>query len=155
MGMRLRSDLFRSGVRVALCAALVSGALVAGAVPASAECESIWVRAYDVSMKVDRDVYGYGDTVVVEASVTRMDTGAPVANAGFVAHVSEKQWVAGIAYTDAAGHAVARLKVRRKDFGPGPVELNGIAFEEVVDTTCATVTEYGEQTIPDAFRVKP
>lgn len=150
-----RSSRSRRGVRLALCAALVSGAVVAGAGAAAAECESVWVPAYDLTMEVDRAVYRLGDTVRVEATVTRADSGTPVEDAVFVTYAHTKRWIAGFTRTDAAGHAVAKLKLGRKSVEPGSVRLHGIAYDEIADATCATVTEYGEQEIPNAFRVKP
>ncbi|HEV2756204.1 MAG TPA: hypothetical protein VG318_10580 [Actinomycetota bacterium] len=139
-----------------LCGILAAPVLSSATAAAAPACESVWVRAYDVSMEVERDTYRIGDTVRVDATVTRTDTGMPVAGAKFVAIVPYRKAILyGIETTDAAGQAVAELELKRKHVPPGPARLIGIAYEEVADTTCATVVEYGKKTIRNAFVVKP
>ncbi len=139
-----------------LCAALVTGGLFSGAATAAPACETVWVRTYDVSLDVGRKVYRIGDTARVEATVTRRDTATPVADVKFVAIVPYPEaLVLDIDKTDAAGHAVAELRLKRKYVRPGPARLIGIAYNEVADTTCATVVEYGQKRIRKAFVVKP
>jgi hypothetical protein len=142
--------------RIALCAAVLSGILVTGATPASAECETIWVEAYTVTLDVGRRVYRVGDTARVEAKVTRNDTGAPVAGATFAALVPfRKTMLVDVDETNAAGRAVAELKLKKKSVRPGPARLYSIAYYEVADATCARLVEYGEKKLRKAFVIKP
>ncbi|MFN2586791.1 MAG: hypothetical protein ABR613_01550 [Actinomycetota bacterium] len=146
---------FRS-LWLALCTALVGGGLLSGAAVAAPDCETVWVRSYDVALDVGRKVYRIGETVRVEATVTRRDTGTPAANVKFVAIVPyRKALLVDIEMTDSAGRAVAKLKLKREHVRPGPARLVGIAYDEVAETTCATVVEYGQKRIRKAFVVKP
>ncbi len=153
--MGTRGTVARRFVGVAVCG-LLAAPVLSPTAAAAPNCESVWVRSYDVSMKVDRETYRIGDTVRVDATVTRIDTGMPVAGAKFVAMVPyRKALVYGIETTDAAGHAVAELELKRKHVQPGPARLMGFAYDEVADTVCGPVVEYGEKTIRNAFVVKP
>ncbi|MDQ3981208.1 MAG: hypothetical protein M3271_00845, partial [Actinomycetota bacterium] len=60
--MKLRA----TGLRIGLCGALLTGLLVTGAAPAAADCESIWIEAYTVTLEVGRNVYRVGETARVE-----------------------------------------------------------------------------------------
>ncbi|MDQ4026406.1 MAG: hypothetical protein M3217_13105 [Actinomycetota bacterium] len=153
--MRATASLRWAGTRVALCAALIGGGLFTGAAAAAPSCETVWVRSYHVSLDVGRDTYRIGDIVRVEARVTRNDTGTPVAGAKFVAIVPYREaLVLAVEKTDAAGRAVAELELKRRYVSPGPARLIGIAYNEVADTTCATVVEYGKKTLRRAFVVR-
>lgn len=155
MSMKVVSNR-RLSLRVALCAALVSGLVVTGGSSALADCEAVWVDVYEVQVEVGRATYRVGDTAVVDATVTRSDTGAPVADANFVAIVSgpRKGWAFGWNKTDADGRATARMKLKKGEVTPGPMDLRAVAYEETADTTCAQVYEYGETEIDEAFVVK-
>jgi hypothetical protein len=151
MGMHV----VRRAAGVVLCALLAVPALPGSGV-ASPVCESVWVKSYDVSLEVARKTYRAGDTARVDATVTRKDTGTPVAGVKLVAIVPyRKALILDVAKTDSAGRAVAELELKRKHVQPGPARLIGIAYEEVADTTCATVVEYGEKRIRKAFVVRP
>ena len=148
----------RLTLRAGLCAALVSGLVVSGGSSALADCETVWVEVYDVQVDVGRSKYHLGDTVVVDATVTRSDSGAPVADAEFVAVATgaRKGWVFGWNRTDAQGHATARMKLKKDQVKPGPMDLRAVAFEETADAaSCAQVYEYGEKKVKKAFVVKP
>jgi hypothetical protein len=142
-------------LRIGLCVAVMAGLLAGGAAPASADCESIWVEAYTVKLDVGRKVYRVGDTARVEGTVTRTQTGAPVAGAKFVAIVPfEDAMLVNMKKTDAAGRAEAELKLKRRAVELGPARLHAIAYYEVADTTCASVVEYGEKKLRKAFVIK-
>ena len=154
--MKVRSDVPSRVARIATCAALVSTVLFTGAASAGTTCETVWVESYDVSLEVGRKVYHFGDTARIDATVTRKDTGTPVAGVKFVAIVPYRDtMLLDIEETDVNGHATAELKLRRKDVQPGPANLRGIAYEEVAGNMCASVVEYGEKRIRRAFVVKP
>lgn len=154
--MAVRHAVVRRIVGAVLCGVLSAPVVSPATAAAAPACESVWVRSYDVSLEVDRDTYRIGDTVRVDATVTRIDTGMPVAGVEFVALVPyRKSLVLDYERTDAAGHAVAELELKRKHVRPGPARLIGIAYEEVADVTCARVVEYGEKRIRKAFVVKP
>ena len=147
----------RFGLRIGLCAALVSGLLIAGGSSALAACETVWVDVYDVQVEVGRSTYRLGETAVVDAVVTRTETGDPVAGADFVviATGARKGWVFGWDETDAEGRATARLKLKKKTFRPGPIDLRAVAMEQRADAaSCAQVYEYGETIVENAFVVK-
>ena len=141
-----------------MCAALVSGLVVAGGSSALADCETVWVEVYDVQVGVDRSTYRLGDTVTVDATVTRSDTGAPVANTDFVAIATGRRdgWVFGWNKTDAQGHVIARMKLKKDEVETGPMDLRAVALQETADAaSCAQVYEYGETKIKKAFVVRP
>ena len=139
-----------------MCAALASSVVVVGSAPASADCESIWVEAYEVELEIGRKVYRIGETARVEGTVTRADTGAPVAGADFVAILPfKKSMVIDVERTDSSGHAVAKLRLKRKYVRPGPARLWAVAYDKVADTTCAEVLEYGEKRLRKACVIRP
>lgn len=143
--------------RIVLGGALVAGMLVAGGTSALAECETVWVDAYDVEMQTDRTSYRVGESALIAASVTRTDTGAPVAGADFVAYVMGKR--SGFVYTwgttDADGRALVKLKLKKGEIELGPAKLVGRGWSETAaDTACASVVEFGEQQVRNAFVVK-
>ena len=143
-------------LRLALCAALVAGALAGSAAPVSAACETIWVKAYDVDLEIERRVYRVGETARVEATVTRKDTGAPVASAKFWAALFfEDSIVFDFDETNAGGVAVTDLKLTKKHVELGPARLGTLAFFRVADAQCAAVVEYGEKRLRKAFTIKP
>lgn len=148
----------RLSFRIGLCAALVSGVVVAGGPAALADCaETVWVETYEVQVEAERDVYRAGETARLDATVVHQDTRAPIEGATFVAYVSnlKKGWLYGFGKTDADGHTSARLKLRKKSVRPGPVEVRSIAYKMSVDATCAQLVEFGERTLKRAFVVKP
>lgn len=146
----------RIALRLALCAVLVTGAVAASAGPASAVCETVYVDAYNVELEIPRDVYRAGETVRVEAMVTRKDTGMPVADASFVAVLFfEDAIVLDMDVTDIGGRAVAHLKLKKKHVDPGPVPLLARAQVQVADAQCAALVEYGEKRLRKAFTIKP
>jgi hypothetical protein len=153
--MRLGSKR-RLSVRIALCAALVSGAVVVGGSTALADCETVMVDVYDVDLEIARDTYRVGETVPIVATVKREDTGTPVEGAMFAAIVTtgRNDWVVGWNETDVAGEAVAKVKLERKNVRPGPAKLRSIAYKESVDATCAQLVEYGKKDLRNAFYVK-
>lgn len=153
--MRLGSKR-RLSVRIALCAALVSGAVVVGGSAALADCETVMVDVYEVDLEIARKSYRVGETVPIGATVTRRETGTPVEGALFAAIVTtgRNDYVVGWNETDAAGEAVARLKLERKNVKPGPAKLRSIAYKESVDATCAQLVEYGKKNLKNAFYVK-
>lgn len=152
--MKLRSS--RVPLRLALCAVLVSGVLAGSAAPVSAACETVWVKAYDVDLDIERKVYRVGETARVEATVTRKDTGAPVAGAKFwAALVFEDSIVLDYDETDAVGVARTALKLKKKYVELGPVRLHALAYHMVADAQCAAVAEYGEKRLRKAFTIKP
>jgi hypothetical protein len=143
--------------RIALCAALVSGALVTGGTAALADCESVWVDVYQVDLDARQASYDVGDTAVLDATVTRDDTGTPVEGATVVAYLEnmKKGFVVGWGPSDAAGHAILRMKLTRKNVVTGPATVRSVAYKESVDATCAQLTEFGEKRLRKAFVVKP
>ena len=152
--MKLRSG--RVPLRLALCGALVSGVLAGSAAPVSAACETVWVKAYDVDLEIERKVYRVGDTARVEATVTRKDTGAPVASANFwAALLFEDSMVFDFDETDTSGLAVTDLKLKKKHVELGPARLLALAVFEVADAQCAALVEYGEKRMRKAFVIKP
>ena len=154
MGLGLNRRIF---VRIALCAALVTGMVVAGGASALADCgETFYVDAYDVLLEPQRDTYRVGQTAVIEGTVTRSDTGQPVAGADFFVYIppTRKGFVFGWAKSDAAGHALLRMKLKRGDVNTGPAKIAGRAQQERADATCAQVVEYGEQHLERAFTIK-
>lgn len=143
-------------LRIGLCATLVSAVLTGSAGSAGASCETVWIHAYDVDLEVARDVYRVGETARVDATVTRKDTGAPVSDARFFAVLPfERSVVFDFDETDAAGHAEAALKLRKKDVELGPARLWTLAYYRVADAQCATVVEYGKRNLRRAFTIKP
>ena len=143
--------------RIGPCAALVSGLSIAGGSSALAACETVWVDVYDVGVEVGRAEYRIGDTAIVEATVTRRDTGAPVEDADFaaIATGARKGWVFGWDRTDDQGHATARIKLKKDAVRPGPMDLRAVALEQTADAaSCAQVYEYGETEVDEAFVVK-
>lgn len=154
MGLGSSSRLF---VRIALCAALVSGLLVAGGTSALADCqETIYVDAYTLELEPRRDSYRVGETAVIDGTVTRTETGEPVAGADFFVYFppSRKGFVYGWATSDLNGEAVLKMKLKRGDVETGPAKIIGRAQQERADATCARVVEYGELHYDDAFVVK-
>jgi len=146
----------RLSLRIALCAALVSGMVVAGSSVALAECETVWVEVYDVQLDVGRRTYHIGERARIGATVTRSDTGMPVEDALFVAYIpkSRKGWVFGFGKTDAGGEATAWLKLKKGSVELGPTRVNSVAYRESVDATCARLVEYGQKNLRKAFVVK-
>lgn len=153
MGIGSRHRLF---VRIALCATLVSGAVVAGGSTALADCETVSLDVYEIDLEIGRRSYRVGETVPLAATVTRRETGTPVEDALFAAFVStgKNDWVLAWDKTDAAGEAVARLKLAKKNVTPGPARLRSFAYKMSVDATCAQLVEYGEKDVRNAFYVK-
>lgn len=142
--------------RLGLSAVLASAALVGAPAPVSAACETVWVEAYDVKLEAGRRSYRIGDTARVEATVTRKDTGTPVAGADFAAIVIVDDAGGFDAdRTDSAGVAVARLKLKKGDVEPGRVTIRSLAVYEVADASCATVVEYGHEKLRNAFTIEP
>lgn len=147
----------RQGVllRAALGAAVVSSVVVGG--PARAYCrETVYVDVYEVEVTPERDRYRIGDTAVIEGRVTRTDTGAPVAAADFVVYIppTRKGFVYTWGKTDAQGHAVVKMKLKRRDVETGPAKIVGRAYQERADATCAQVVEFGETHVPRAFVIE-
>ena len=144
-------------LRVLLCTALVSGALFVRAPEVSAACEQVWVDNYKIRLEVDHRAYRMGDTVDIDALVTRKTTGDPVWGADFAVLIMSRKerFTYGIDSTDASGRAEVSTKIKRKFFAPGPVRLRALAMQTVADTTCATVGEYGLRKVRKAFVVKP
>ncbi|HEX2195521.1 MAG TPA: hypothetical protein VHJ76_01235 [Actinomycetota bacterium] len=144
---------------IVLCAALVSGLLVTGRTALAADCETVWLPVYDLEVEVGRDVYHFGDTARVDVTVTHTDTGTAVEDASVLAYVpyfENDGFVAGWDRTDASGHAVAYLELKRKHLRPGPTKLRVIGMKTTSDpTTCVQVVEYGEVRLRKAFTVKP
>lgn len=143
--------------RIGLCAALVCGLLTAGSSAAVANCETVWVDVYEVELEAARDTYRIGDTAVLSATLTREDTGTPVADASFVSFIRplRKQFSFAVGRTDDDGHTTLRLKLKRKSVKPGPAKVTGVGFTKTGDpTSCAEVVEYGEKTDPNAFTIK-
>ena len=143
--------------RIALCAALVSGMVVAGGATALADCqETIYVDAYEVELEPRRDTYRIGQTALIEGTVTRTDTGAPVAGADFFVYIppTRKGFVFGWAESDAAGHALLRMKLKRGEVNTGPAKIVGRAQQQRADATCARVVEYGELHLERAFTIE-
>lgn len=154
--MKNRSDR-RLFSRVALCAALVSGLVFAGGATALADCqETIYVDAYEITLDPRRDVYRVGDTAVVDGTVTRTDTGEPVAGADFFVYIppTRKGFVFGWAESDLSGQAVLRMKLEKDEVQTGPAKIVGRAQQERADATCARVVEYGELHYERAFVIK-
>ena len=136
-------------------AVLAATAHASGAASAPA-CETVSAPTYDVSLEVGRKTYRVGDTVRVEATVTRIETGTPAEDVPFIAIVPYRRaLILDYDHTDASGHAVVHLKLRRRYVRTGPAKLWGIAHDEVAGTTCATVVEHGEKRIKNAFVVRP
>lgn len=143
-------------LRLALCALLVTGGLTAFAGPVSAACERVYVEAWDVEVGIPRKVYRVGETARITAIVTRKDTGAPVGGAEFYAALLfEDAVVFDYGHTNAAGGAVADLKLRKDQVDTGPARLLVWAEEELADAECAAVVEYGAKRLPKAFTIKP
>lgn len=144
--------------RIALCAALVSGmVVVSGGASALAHCgETIYVDAYEVELEPRRDTYRVGETALIEGTVTRSDTGAPVVDADFFVYIppTRKGFVFGWAKSDASGQALLRMKLKRGDVNTGPAKIVGRAQQERADATCARVVEYGELQMERAFTIK-
>ena len=143
--------------RSLLCAALVSGLLVAGGGTALAECEQIWMKVYEVELQAERRTYHVGDTARVEATVTRQDTGAPVEDARFAVIVTNwrKGWLFGFDETDARGRATATFKLRRNRVKLGPVNLLALVYKETADVAnCVQVAEYGRKRVRNAFVIE-
>ncbi len=154
MEMKLRSG--RVPLRLALCGVLVSGVLAGSAAPVSAACETIWVKAYDVELEIERKVYRVGDTARVEGTVTRKDTGAPVASAKFwAALLFEDSMVLDSDETNSGGAAETHLKLKKNYVELGPARLLALAYFRVADAQCAAVVEYGEKRLRKAFTIKP
>ncbi|MDQ3951478.1 MAG: hypothetical protein M3279_00735 [Actinomycetota bacterium] len=145
--------------RILLCATLVSGLVVAGGGTAAAECETVSVEVYDVRLDIGRKTYHVGETVRVDATVTRKQTETPVHGAMFgvlVMNSRKERAIFGFGETNAAGHATARLELRKKDVRVGPVDLFALAYKRAVDLAgCAQVTEYGQKRVRKAFVVEP
>lgn len=144
-------------VRLTLCAALVSGLVVAGGATALADCqETVYVDSYVVELEPRRDAYRVGQTAVFDGKVTRSDTGAPVQAADFFVYIPPTRhgFVYGWAATDASGNAVLRMKLKRSEVGTGPVTVVGRAQQERADATCANVVEYGEIRLDRAFVIE-
>lgn len=144
-------------VRIALCASLVSGLLVAGGGTALANCqETVYVDSYEVELEPRRDTYRVGQTAVFDGNVTRSDTGAPVAAADFFVYIPPNRhgFVYGWAATDADGNAVLRMKLKRSEVGTGPATVVGRAQQERADATCANVVEFGEIRLDRAFVIE-
>lgn len=143
--------------RIAMSAALVGG-LVAGADPvALAACETVYVPAFDVRLDPRRDTYRLGETALVDVTVTRTDTGTPVADAPTIVYIRPNRdgFVFGGAYTDDSGEAVVRLKLKKKVVRPGPATIHARSEKGTSDpTSCAEVVEFGEARRPNAFVVK-
>ncbi len=144
-------------LRIVLCAALVGGIVAASGSTALAECETVWVPAYDVELDVRRAAYRLGDTAVIDVTVTRTDTGVAVDRAAAIVYIppTGDTFVFGGAYTDDSGHAVVRLKLKKKEVRPGPVTIVGRGQKQAADAaSCAQVMEYGEKRLEDAFVVR-
>jgi hypothetical protein len=151
--MKVRSS--RVFLRLTLCTALVTGALAGSAGPVSASCERVYVEAFVIELDIPRDVYRVGETARVEATVTREDTGMPVAGADFYAALLfEDAVVYDFGLTDATGVVVARLKLDKDQVEPGPARLLAWAEKEVADAECAALVEYGVKRLPHAFTIK-
>lgn len=143
--------------RIALCAALVSGALVTGGATALADCqEQIYVDAYDVQLEPRRDAYRVGDTALIDGTVTRKDTGAPVSGVDFFVYIppSRHGFVYGWTQTDSSGNALLRMKLKRGEVATGATKIVGRAQEERADATCAQIIEYGELHLDRAFSIR-
>lgn len=153
MGLVSNRRLF---VRIGLCAALVTGVLVTGNAVAFADCgETIYVDAYDVQLQPRRDSYRVGDTAVIEGTVTRTDTGEPVAGADFFVYIPPtKGFVYGWAESDLTGHAVIRMKLKKGEVRTGPTKIIGRAQQQRADATCAQIVEYGELHYDRAFVIR-
>ena len=144
--------------RILLCAALVSGVVVAGGGTASAECEQIWLKVYDVEVDAERKTYRVGETARVEAMVTRKDGGAPVQDAPFGLIVTNwrKGWLFGFDETDAQGRADMALELRRNRVKLGPVNVVALAYKEIADVaSCVQIGEYGKKRARKLFTIEP
>lgn len=156
--MDLRTKgLARRAAAVSAVAVLAAATQGSGAAAApDPACETVTAPTYEVSLEVGRRTYRVGDTARVEATVTRIETGTPVEDIPFFAIVPfRKAMVLDYEMTDASGHAVVELELRRRYVRLGPARLIGIAHDEVAGTTCATVVEHGEKRIRNAFVIKP
>jgi hypothetical protein len=143
--------------RIALCAALVSSALVTASTAALADCETVWIEVYTVDLDARQKSYEVGDTALLDVTVTREDTGTPVEDATVVAFVenSKRGFIVGWVPTDAAGHATVPLKLTKKNVRLGPAKIRSVGFKDSVNATCASLTEFGKKRLRNAFVVKP
>lgn len=143
--------------RIALCGALVSGLVVTGGGAALADCrETIYVDAYDVVIEPRRDSYRVGQTAVIDGTVTRTDTGAPVADADFFVYIppTRNSFVYAWSKSDADGNVTLRMKLKKGHVRTGPTKLVGRSQEERADATCAQVVEFGETHLERAFVIQ-
>lgn len=154
--MKLRSQR-RLFFRIGLCAALVSGLMVAGGATALADCqETIYVDAYEVALEPRSDRYRIGQTALIDGTVTRSDTGEPVSGADFFVYIPPTRhgFVYGWAESDSSGNVLLRMKLKRSEVRTGPAKIIGRAQEQRADAQCAQIVEYGELHLERAFVIE-
>ena len=121
----------------------------------TAACEQISVESWDVKVQAVDKVVRAGEKVRITMKVTRKQTGAAVSNATAAVMVVDESDHAtiGVEETNIAGRASFRVALHRKAT-PGPATLWGYAYTRHIDTVCASMSEYGFQKEPNAFRIK-
>lgn len=162
----LAAAVVASGV---LGAAPASGAASART-PAHAACgnfETVQFRTYHVVMETDKKVYAIGDTATVHVKVTRpahedpLNNGIPIeppaseaaadVNVGIGLRIG-RVFLPGFGITDENGEVNVRIKLA--SYAPaGWATADGYAWQQVAQTTCATVEENGYKQEPRLFKV--
>jgi hypothetical protein len=121
----------------------------------AAACEQISVESWDVKVQAKDEVVRVGEKARITMKVTRKQTGAAVPNATAAVMILDKGDHAtfGFEETNDAGRATFRVPLHRKA-SAGPVTLFGYAYTRHVDTICASMSEYGFERVPNAFRIR-
>jgi len=115
-------------------------------------CETVGVESYDLEISGLRPTYPIGGRFEVTVAVSRKGTGTPVEGArAFVGLAGEDRFFVAVGETDEDGEAhlsgsLHRARAGRYDF---------LAYAYTgVDTTCASVQEYGQEFRRRAVRVR-
>jgi hypothetical protein len=152
--------------------AMVAGALVAGAAPASAHCgtnETVYLYTFDVRMKPEKKVYAVGDVAKFHIKVSRPGRQDPVGlgvtfdpphqepapdvGVGIGMSVGDV-FLFGISRTDEKGEAVVPVRIAEYAH-PGWAAVDAIAWKTAAETVCATVQETGYVSKRRAIKITP
>lgn len=139
-----------------LVAAVVLGGVLVEPVSARTACAgAAYAQTFDVTAAARRPVYRIGETAIVDLFVSDSVTGMPVsdADAGLLIRGRGKRSVFGFDKTDAEGHTVLRLSLRRSKARPGWARALAAAWESI-DTPAYCTGRYGSREYPRLFRIR-
>jgi hypothetical protein len=147
--------------------AMRNHAMEGGVVATSSGMETVSLLTLNLEVGETKPVYKIGDVAQIDVTVTRPAKEDPLGNGipmerpyvepapgvivGVGLHIG-RVFLPGAAITDEAGLAHIRIKI--EDYAPVNqwADTSIYAWKTVQETTCATIQEYGYQSMPHMFK---